>query len=65
MKRHLATRESIAKLQEARKNREAQAPFEEGNKNGIISKEQTHQAVMSMSKSGYKVPAKLIPKVPS
>ncbi|MDB5265026.1 MAG: hypothetical protein JWN64_597 [Parcubacteria group bacterium] len=64
MKRHLATRESIAKLQEARKKRVSQALAKKGNENGL-SKAQVHQAVMSISKSGYRVPAKLVPKVPS
>lgn len=64
MKRHLATRESIKKLQEDRKAREANALPKKGIR-GAISKAQVHQAVMSMSKSGYKVPAKLVPKVPS
>ena len=64
MKRHLATRESITKLQEDRKAREASAPPKKEIRNGL-SKAQVHQAVMSMSKSGYKVPAKLVPKVPS
>ncbi len=64
MKRHLATRESITKLQEDRKERKAKTPPKKGVESGL-SKVEVHQAVMSMSKSGYKVPVKLVPKVPS
>ncbi len=64
MKRHLATPESIAELHEYRRNakkvRNSKAPENSG-----LTKEETRKALMSISRSGYKIPAKLIPKVPS
>ena len=64
MKRHLATRESIAKLQAARKKREAEKPPSTEGRNGL-TRQQIREALMSISKSGYKIPAKLMPKAPS
>ena len=63
MKRHLATRESIAELQEARKKREP-VRVSKAPENSGLTKDETKKALMSMAKSAYRIPLKLIPKLP-
>ncbi len=63
MKRHLATRESISELQEARKKRDA-IRISRAPKNLCLTKEEIREALMSMTTSTYRIPVKIMPKLP-
>lgn len=63
MKRHLANPQSIAMLHAYRigvTGDRSKAPQNSG-----LTKDETRKAIGSLSRSGYKIPAKLIPKAPS
>ena len=64
MKRHLATAETITEYRTSRdaitKKRASRAPENSG-----LTKEETKKTMMSLTNSEYKIPAKLMPKVPS
>ena len=65
MKRHLATTESIAELKATRKKIIAKRHGSTAPENAGLTKEQTKQMLGGIARSGYKIPAKLIPKAPS
>jgi len=62
MRRHNATKESIAQLTEDRKRF---SPEEKKPASGsMLTKEQVYSNLGSVTCSGMKIPRKLIPKVP-
>jgi hypothetical protein len=63
MKRHLATPASIAKLHAYRQS--VHADRSKAPQNSGLTKDETRKAMGSLSRSGYKIPTKLIPKAPN
>jgi hypothetical protein len=64
MKRHLATAESIAALREFRSARKG-ARNSKAPENSGLTKDEAKRALLTIGKSGHKIPAKLLPKAPS